>query len=238
MPTRKLFKAKNGCQVTFQLPQKIKAQSAVLVGEFNDWDATANPMKKVNSHWETTLTLKQESEYQYHYLVNGAKWFNDRGADKYVLGNINGPISVVVTHNNLKSPVAQAEESGSRWQKRILIVDDEEIICTILERCFETLKPDYNVVVATDGFVAVDQLQQQSFDLVMTDHQMAGMNGLELAKIARQVSPATRIVLMTGTNYLIPASKVKTLGLDGYIEKPFSPTQILDIVNHVLSIGR
>lgn len=100
MLTKKFFKNKDTCQVTFQLPKDVEAKSVALVGEFNDWDTTAHPMKKVKGIWKTTLELENGHEYQYRYLVNGVEWLNDWKADKYVPNNIDGDNSVVVTKNN------------------------------------------------------------------------------------------------------------------------------------------
>lgn len=97
MLTKKFFKSKPTCQVTFQLPKDIKAKKANLVGEFNDWDESANPLKKVKGVWKTTLELEQGQEYQFRYMVNGSEWHNDDTADKYVPNNVNGDNSVVVT---------------------------------------------------------------------------------------------------------------------------------------------
>jgi 1,4-alpha-glucan branching enzyme len=98
MLAKKYFKSKDTCQVTFQLPQEIKATIAALVGEFNDWDTTANPMKKVKGVWKISLELEKGREYQYRYFVNNAAWLNDPGADKYVPNNIDGDNSVVMTY--------------------------------------------------------------------------------------------------------------------------------------------
>jgi 1,4-alpha-glucan branching enzyme len=100
MLTKKFLKSKNKCQVTFQLPPEIEAKSATVAGEFNDWDTTANTMKKVKGVWKTTLELEKRHEYQYRYFVNGAEWLNDPGADKYVPNNIDGDNSVVITFDN------------------------------------------------------------------------------------------------------------------------------------------
>lgn len=100
MLTKKFFKTKDTCQVTFQLPQGIEATSAALVGEFNDWDTTANPMKKVKGVWKTNLELEKGHEYQYRYFVNNAEWHNDGDADRYVPNNIDGDNSVVVTYDD------------------------------------------------------------------------------------------------------------------------------------------
>jgi 1,4-alpha-glucan branching enzyme len=100
MLTKKFFKSKPTCQVTFQLPKGIRANQANLVGEFNGWDIGANPLKKVKGVWTTHLELEQGREYQFRYLVNGSEWHNDEAADKYVPNNVDGDNSVVVTFNS------------------------------------------------------------------------------------------------------------------------------------------
>lgn len=97
MLKKRFFKTKPTCQITFQLPKEVKAETVSLVGDFNEWDESATPLKKVRSVWKTTLKLEQGREYQFRYLVNGNEWHNDDAADKYVPNNIDGDNSVVVT---------------------------------------------------------------------------------------------------------------------------------------------
>ncbi|HEX9925123.1 MAG TPA: isoamylase early set domain-containing protein [Anaerolineae bacterium] len=59
MIKKKFIKSKQACQVTFELPKDIQAKDASLVGEFNGWDSSAHPLKKVKSVWKTTLELEQ-----------------------------------------------------------------------------------------------------------------------------------------------------------------------------------
>ncbi len=100
MLSKKFLKTKSVCQVTFELPSEIEAKQVCLVGDFNNWDDTANPMRKVKGVWKTTLKLEQGREYQYRYFVNGSEWHNDYDADKYVPNNVDGDNSVVVTYQN------------------------------------------------------------------------------------------------------------------------------------------
>jgi 1,4-alpha-glucan branching enzyme len=101
MINKKFLKSKSVCEVTFELPQGVEAQEeACVVGEFNNWDQTANPMRKTKGAWKTTLKLDTGHEYQFRYLVDGRSWFNDDAADKYVPNNIDGDNSVLVTITN------------------------------------------------------------------------------------------------------------------------------------------
>ena len=100
MLNKKFIKSKKTCQVTFSLPAEVATKQASVVGEFNGWDASKNPMNKVKGVWKTTVEVEQGHEYQYRYVVNGGEWLNDPQADKYVPNNIDGDNSVVVTYNN------------------------------------------------------------------------------------------------------------------------------------------
>lgn len=97
MLTKRFFKSKPTCRVTFELPKGIEARKANLVGEFNGWDTSATPLKKTKGIWKVSLVLESDREYQFRYFVNGSEWHNDEAADKYVPNNIDGDNSVVVT---------------------------------------------------------------------------------------------------------------------------------------------
>ena len=58
---------------------------------------------------------------------------------------------------------------NANGHKSILIVDDEEEICTLFKRILEIRKPDYRVVTAPDAFIAIERLIKHGFDLVLTD---------------------------------------------------------------------
>lgn len=97
MLKKRFFKTKPTCQVTFHLPKEVEAKRANLVGEFNDWDETADPMRKVKGVWKTTLELNQGKAYEFRYLVNGSEWHNDDAADRYVPNDVGSENSVVTT---------------------------------------------------------------------------------------------------------------------------------------------
>lgn len=85
--TKKFLKSKSVCKVTFRLPKEAvaNADSVSVVGEFNEWNPGATPMKSSKSgEFSTTLELEQGNEYQFRYLINGQQWTNDNEADKFV----------------------------------------------------------------------------------------------------------------------------------------------------------
>ncbi|MDR4497763.1 MAG: response regulator [Candidatus Scalindua sp.] len=84
---RKLPKNKNTTRVTFRLPKDAApdANSVYVVGDFNNWDINANPMKKMeDGFYSTAFYLEPGKEYQYRYLIDKSKWENDWNASKYV----------------------------------------------------------------------------------------------------------------------------------------------------------
>ncbi len=122
---------------------------------------------------------------------------------------------------------------NSNGHKRILIVDDEESIRTLLKHTFEE-RNDYHAVTVPDGLIAIDLLSRQRFDLVLTDWRMGDMNGLELARIIRDMRPDTRILLMTGNATPELDGAVKASRLDGWIKKPFELPHVLNTVEQVI----
>ncbi|MGW8319853.1 MAG: isoamylase early set domain-containing protein [Candidatus Promineifilaceae bacterium] len=84
------------CRVTFKLPAEVEAQSANLVGEFNDWDNQATPMKRLkDGSFSATVSLEPGRNYRYRYLLDGERWENDWEADAYLPNEFGSEDSVV-----------------------------------------------------------------------------------------------------------------------------------------------
>ena len=78
----------------------------------------------------------------------------------------------------------------------ILIVDDEEPVANALERA---LRPDgYTLLKATDPVEALEVVRREHVDLVISDHLMPGMKGLDFLREVKQIRPETLRVLLTG----------------------------------------
>ena len=112
MLKKRYIKSRKVCKVTFELPEAelpeaIEAESVHLVGEFNDWNTTATPMKHGKKGvFRATLELEPGREYQFRYLVNGEHWCNDWHADAYVPGDFGEDNCVVVTPAEVQDPVS------------------------------------------------------------------------------------------------------------------------------------
>ncbi len=85
------------CRVTFRIPVEIEAESVSVLGEFNDWDPEANPLKKrKNGTFSTTLSLAAGQAYRFRYLADGETWFNDDEADGLELNRFGALDTVLV----------------------------------------------------------------------------------------------------------------------------------------------
>ena len=103
MLSKKYLKSRKVSKVTFEvpsdeLPAGIKVESIHLVGDFNDWNTTATPMKRLKKDsYKTTLDLDPGQEYRFRYLVNGEQWCNDWHADAYIPNELGNDNCVVLT---------------------------------------------------------------------------------------------------------------------------------------------
>lgn len=96
---KQLLKSKPVCKVTFKLSKEAAdgGQSACLVGDFNDWDKSATPMKALKTGgFSVTVDLETGRDYQFRYLVDGARWENDDEADRYEFSPFAGSENSVV----------------------------------------------------------------------------------------------------------------------------------------------
>ena len=111
--------------------------------------------------------------------------------------------------------------------KRILIVDDEEIIRKFLK--INLLKWGYEVKEATDGLQALEQLGKDNYDLLICDILMPNKNGWELLNEVRS-NPKTEgipVIFLTAKNESSDMFKGYGLGANYYITKPFTKDQLL-----------
>jgi putative nucleotidyltransferase with HDIG domain len=115
-------------------------------------------------------------------------------------------------------------------ENRILIVDDEEHICSILAR--RLTKEGWSCVTANDGEEALNHFRKDNFSLIISDNKMPKVNGLELLKIAKSLNPNMMVIMMTAYPEIDIAVEAIRLGAYDFIIKPVE----LDLV--VLSVKR
>jgi two-component system alkaline phosphatase synthesis response regulator PhoP/two-component system response regulator VicR len=111
--------------------------------------------------------------------------------------------------------------------KRILIVDDEEVIRKFLK--IHLTKLGYEVTEAEDGQKAIEKIGEGKFDLIICDVMMPNKNGWEVIKEAKS-NPGTSeipIILLTAKNDEVDMFKGYELGTNYYMTKPFTKDQLL-----------
>lgn len=99
MLKKQFVKSRGVCKVTFTLPSDITADSASVVGDFNQWNPSTHPMQKMKTtgEWRSVIDLQPDQRYQFRYYVNGGEWHNDDAADGYETNEHGSENSVVVT---------------------------------------------------------------------------------------------------------------------------------------------
>ena len=114
---------------------------------------------------------------------------------------------------------------GPPDRPRILVVDDEEAVRDLIARSLSSA--EYDVDTAEDGATAVERLQANDYDLLITDLKMPGMDGLSVIREARRKSADMPIIIITGFSTEASAIEAINLGVSGYLTKPFRLPRVL-----------
>ena len=110
----------------------------------------------------------------------------------------------------------------------VLVVDDEAMIRNLLEKILA--QEGYHILLAQDGQAALDIVNTQKVDIVVTDMKMPVMNGLDLLKNLKKVRSDIGVVVMTGNSDTYTVKDALLSGADEYITKPFRSFEIKMIV--------
>ncbi len=118
--------------------------------------------------------------------------------------------------------------------ERVLVVDDERMLCDSLALLLERL--GYRVSKRCDPVEALELFARDpmSFDVVLADLTMPGMTGVELARAMLDLRPRARILLMTGFNAITSADAVRELGIQAMVPKPVSIESLTTILRKTL----
>jgi ATP-dependent Lon protease len=117
--------------------------------------------------------------------------------------------------------------------QKILVVDDEEIIRDLLTEVLE----DYDVTLACDGQEAIDKIKETKFALVITDLRMPNVSGEEVVRFARETSPNTQVIVISGYSSLHTVSQSITHGACAFLSKPFSIKELMETVENAMAAG-
>lgn len=118
----------------------------------------------------------------------------------------------------------------------IVLVDDEPDVLTILHRVLRGLTEDHALTGVSTGQAALELIDLFQVRLLITDYNMAGMDGLQLIKSVKNVSPQTQTVLITAYNSPDMRRRACAGGADHYLAKPFALEQLEYIVRTALAV--
>ena len=118
-------------------------------------------------------------------------------------------------------------------QHTVLVVDDSAVDRRLASGLLEK-EGEFHILLAADGHEAMDVLRREPVDLVLTDLQMEGMDGLQLVEAVRADFPLTPVILMTSRGSEEIAVKALEKGAASYVAKRRLPKELLEIVHQVL----
>ena len=123
-------------------------------------------------------------------------------------------------------------------RKRILVIDDEELLVRTFARLLEKINFDVSVASRPDD--AIDMAQKENFDLVLCDIRMPGRNGVETIRKMREVQKGkggqeAPVIFLTGFADPKLEREAQTLNPAAYLYKPFDTTRLLEAIETALS---
>lgn len=113
---------------------------------------------------------------------------------------------------------------------RILIVDDEPLELDQLEWMIHSFDPSWQIFRAVDGNEALISLKKNSFDLILLDINMPGLNGLEVAERLRVDYPNLSIIMVTAQTDFAHTRRALQLGVADYLSKPVIERELLSVL--------
>ena len=117
----------------------------------------------------------------------------------------------------------------------VLVVEDEEFIRTLLQEILE--RQGLKVLLASEGREALDLFSRnkEEIDLVILDLVLPGLKGDEILAKMKEMDPEVKVLITTGFGEEEPLEKVKRLGIEGVLTKPFHLPTLLGAIGAVLS---
>jgi len=130
----------------------------------------------------------------------------------------------------------RVNEASTSLMPHILVVDDDDRICQFLKQLL--VESGYAVSTCGQGSEALEELEKEHLDLVLTDVRLPGMSGVELTKRIIERWADMSVIVMTGFGEIEIAVEVLKLGASDFIRKPFSAAGIQEAVKTVLEQSR
>lgn len=121
-----------------------------------------------------------------------------------------------------------SEMHPSAPRLRLMIVEDQGMVRTFLERWLATLARYELVASARSGEEALGLVEAARPNIVLVDYQLPGMDGLEFMQAARQVRPQLRALVVSSLMDPLVLTRVREAGVEGYVEKDATPEMLAE----------
>ncbi len=123
-------------------------------------------------------------------------------------------------------------EQSSATRGHILVVDDDQLVASFLKSYLT--HHNYSVTTVPNGHLALEKLEKQPFDLILTDHSMPKMTGIELSEKVRISFPKLPIILSSGYGDEIIERNIKNAGINHFHKKSSNPEELIDAITALL----
>ncbi len=118
-------------------------------------------------------------------------------------------------------------------KKRILVVDDDEVVRRSYLRSLESTACD--VAAASNGEEALQRMEESPVDVVLLDVRMPGLDGISVLRTIKQKWPESEVVIITGYPTVDSAKEAVRLGAYDYLAKPIGPQDVINLTDGAIT---
>jgi DNA-binding NtrC family response regulator len=126
----------------------------------------------------------------------------------------------------------RTEREKAMAKKKVLVIDDEQVVLNSVKKILG--HGEYEVEDTLSGRQGLEWALDKNYDIVLTDVRMPDMGGMLILRDIKKVKPSTPVIVITGYATVQTAMQAMKLGAAEYIEKPFTPDQLLKAVKTAL----
>ncbi len=138
-------------------------------------------------------------------------------------------IILPATKEKVSEKVQKSTLTENASKLTVLVVDDDESVLYLLKDIFLSL--GYKILSAENGKKALEYIQRENFDLLVTDLALPDINGWTLSKVAKQKNDKIPVIILTGWGIDVSEEEAKRRGADYIITKPFDLDELLLVIN-------
>ena len=120
-------------------------------------------------------------------------------------------------------------------KKKALVIDDEQVVLDSVSKILTD--ENYEVDITLNGREGIDRAIKDNYDVVLTDIRMPDIGGMRVLRDVKRAKPSLPVVMITGYASIESSVQAMKMGAADYLEKPFTPDQLLKAVASALDIA-